>query len=217
MRRNCPISVPAAGPRRCPLRIGPRHAGIDLGADPQAAHAKPPHDCARRLAARDDDAAHAARDQALGDRAPAPLRSTRRPASRPSRACSAATLSGGAEAAITTGVSPSLSGRPIQRRRAQCRGIRRGQRRRVPHRQMRRARYQAAPASRASMIRRAPRRRPSTRGSAPGIDRAGSNPARRKFSGRPIATPEPPVISACYAAASPIASRCASVTASTIA
>ena len=45
----------------------PRHAGIDLPADAQAGHAKRLHHRARGLAAGDDEAAHAARDEAGGD------------------------------------------------------------------------------------------------------------------------------------------------------
>ena len=58
---------------------------------------------------------------------------------------------------------------------------------------------------------------PSRRGSSAGSSRSDSSPAARKFSGKPIAIPEPPVMSACAAAARPIATRCASVTASMIA
>jgi hypothetical protein len=57
---------------------------------------------------------------------------------------------------------------------------------------------------------------PSTCGSTPTSSET-SSPARRKFSGRPMATPEPPVISAWPEAASPMANRCASVTASMMA
>ena len=53
--------------RAAALRIGPRHAGIDLRADAQTADAEPLHHRARRLAARHDQATHARIDDGRGD------------------------------------------------------------------------------------------------------------------------------------------------------
>ena len=139
-------------------------------------------------------------------------------ASRPSRCCNCGDLVGRRRRGDDDRRGAELAARPSQRAvRDHARRIRRGQRIELQHRHMRRARSQAAPSVAREHEPASTAAWPDTAGSAAGIAASGSKPARRKFSGSPIATPEPPVISACCAAASPIATRCASLTASTMA
>ena len=173
---------------------------------------------ARCLAARHNHPAHASARPCLRD-ASHRMSPPARPLHRV-RAFPAALQpdSAGAEAAMTIGVVPSLSLRPRDRLRCAAplrrvwqadRGRSTGIRsaRCVDLRQ-RRARAGAGDRGRGAGDEG---RAPESRALRP----AGRQ--RRKFAGNPIATPEPPVISACAAAASPIASRCASSTASTMA
>ena len=150
---------------------------------------------ARGLAAGDHQAAHAVRDQALGDRRPAPPRSAAPARSRPSRAWTGATSVGRRRQLDRTGPWPRAPGA--------------GQRvRRSRRRQRRAGRGSSANASRPAPWRcDLPQRRGRAaagehrgravdRGQRVGAGRAASSrPARRKFAGRPEAMPEPPVIS----------------------
>ncbi len=171
MRRNCPTSAPASGRDRCRRhrsRARPDRFRAPMRKRP---HAEPPHHRAGRFSAGDDHPAHAALPPARRRCARRHPRPAHRPASRPRRDCSSATFSGGAEAAITIGLSPILSAAQASAASLQRRRIGRFQRIEFEHRHVVRAHSQAAPASRGSMIRQPPRRRPPARGRAAGSSR----------------------------------------------
>ena len=212
--RNCRISAPApsAGDRSPGEADGPWHAGIDLTPDPSpvtpsactAAPAVSPPATTSRRTPRIDDAARDLRHDAF-DIVPAAL--------------GRALLDRGdlyrAAPAAKDRPSPSR-GPPGERLSATLRpaaaaigsilktGARASYRRPAPR----------SRSARSGQHRRLTRDFGSAVGAAAIADEAR---ARRKFSGSPSAIPEPPVISAKSAAASPIASRSWSATASTIA
>ena len=174
------------------------------------------HHRARGLAAGHHQAAHAARHQRFGDTGERLLHQRTGGIAPQPRLQRRHAFGRGGGGNHHRHRSQALR-RPLRRLMRQRIGIGRGQRIEFQHRHDARAPGRSASAWRASRSRRSPRRVLAHRAARPDRSRCGSDPARRKFSGRPMATPDPPVTSAYGAAASPIARRWASVSASTIA
>ena len=212
-RRNCPISAPAAAARRRSTafeRIGPGHAGIDLRADAQS--------CARRGACT---TAPAVSPPATTSRrtpratSPSAMRasacSTSAPAARGPGAPAAGDLVGRRRRGDHHRRRADLVAPPSRAPARRARGIRRGQRIELRSigtcaRANAELRQCGARAGTGEHRRRACHRRQRAR-----IAAQRQQPRAAEILRQSHATPEPPVISAWPAAASPIATRCASV------